>query len=251
MQNSNPFSVPFPYCLSEALARAYAHAHEANPGAAPSPGDIFAAFARGHTPPGSSAAPAAAGVSDSADPSATCGRLDRAELLAVMREPIAWVFTLAERGTQGDQIDLAAIERVRDAILHRVDSIIAGAVASEAPRIRSADLLTVAGLLVETLDPAIVRHAIQALGGGVIEALGALWPFIPSMTGDTADTSASCASEPSATHVHYDYVPRTPTAFTSHHGWPLGVPYGVPTGGLHPARPPVPPWYWPHIGFPF
>jgi hypothetical protein len=251
VQTSNSFSVPFPYCLTEAFSRAYVRAQEANPGAAPHPRDILGALARGHMPPGSPTASAGTAASDGAAPCAAGGLLDRAELLAVMREPIVWVFTLAERRTHGDRVDLAAIERVRDAILHRVDSIIAGAVASEAPRIRSADLLTVAGLLVETLDPAIVRHAIQALGGGVIEALGALWPFIPSMTGDAADTSASCASEPSATHVHYDYVPRTPTAFTSHHGWPLGVPYGVPTGGLHPAHPPVPPWYWPHIGFPF
>ena len=204
MQTSNPFSVPFPYYLSEALARAYARAQEANPGAAPSPSDIFAAFARGHTPPGSPAAPAAAGASDSADPSATCGRVDRAELLAVMREPIAWVFTLAERGAQGDQIDLAAIDRVRGAILHRVDAIISGAVASEPPRIRTADLLTLAGLLVGTLDPALVRHAVQALSGGFIEAIGALWPLVVDggrRRGRARLCPGSCASEPGATRA--------------------------------------------------
>lgn len=249
MQTSNLSSVPFPYCLSEALARAYARAQEANPGAAPSAGDIFATFARGHTPQGSPAAPAEAVASDGADPGARSGLVDRAELLAVMREPIAWVFTLAERGTQGDQIDLAAIERVRGAILHRVDAIIAGAVASEPPRIRAADLLTVASLLVGTLDLAIVRHAVQALGGGVVEALGALWPLIPSMAGDAAGAPeadpGSCASEPSATHVHYDYIPRTGAPFASPYGWP----YGVPFGGPHVPRPPVPHWYWAHLGF--
>jgi len=254
VQTSNPFSVPFPYCLSEALARAYARAHEANPGAAPSPSDIFAAFARGHTPPGSPAAPADAGASASADPSATCGRVDRAELLAVMREPIAWVFTLADRGAQGDQIDLAAIDRVRGAILHRVDAIISGAVASEPPRIRTADLLTLAGLLVGTLDPALVRHAVQALSGGFIEAIGALWPLVPSTADDAEGASescpGSCASEPGATHVHYDYVPRTAAPFASPYGWPLGV-HGVAFGGPHMPRPPAPPWYWPHVGFPF
>jgi hypothetical protein len=172
-----------------------------------------------------------------------------------MREPIAWVFTLAERGAQGDQIDLAAIDRVRGAILHRVDAIIAGAVASEPPRIRAADLFTVASLLVDTLDPAIVRHAVQTLGGGVIEALGALWPLIPSIAGDAADAPGSCpescASEPGATHVHYDYVPRIPASFASPYGWPLGVAYGLPFGGPHMPRPPVPPWYWPHVGIPF
>lgn len=252
---SNPSSVPFPYCLSEVLARAYARAQEANPGAAPHPDDIFAAFARGHMPPASPAAPAEAEATDGVDPGATCGLLDRAELLGVMREPIAWVFTLAVRRAQGDPVDLAAIERVRDAILHRVDAIIAGAVASEPPRIRAADLLTVAGLLVGTLDPAIVRHALQALGGGVVEALGALWQFLPSTTGDAADPiepyPGSCASEPSATHVHYDYVPRTAAPFTSHCGRPLGVPFGMQFGGLHVPRPSVPPWYWPHLGFPF
>jgi len=254
VQTSNLSSVPFPYCLSEALARAYARAQEANPGAAPSAGDIFATFARGHTPQGSPAAPAQAGASDGADPGVRSGLVDRAELLAVMREPIAWVFTLAERGTQGDQIDLAAIERVRGAILHRVDAIIAGAVASEPPRIRAADLLTVASLLVGTLDPAIVRHAVQTLGGGVVNALGALgalWPLVPSVADDAAGAPESCpgsfASEPSATHVHYDYIPRTGGApFASPYGWP----YGVPFGGPHVPRPPVPPWYWAHLGFP-
>jgi hypothetical protein len=231
VQTSNLSSVPFPYCLSEVLARAYARAQEANPGAAPSAGDIFATFARGHTPQGSPTAPAEAVASDGADRGARSGLVDRAELLAVMREPIAWVFTLAERGTQSDPIDLAAIERVRDAILHRVDAIIAGAVASEPPRIRAADLLTVASLLVGTLDLAIVRHAVQALG-------------------DAAGAPEACpgsrASEPSATHVHYDYIPRTGAPFASPYGWP----YGVPFGGPHVPRPPVPPWYWAHLGFP-
>ncbi|TMQ14574.1 MAG: hypothetical protein E6J90_26730 [Deltaproteobacteria bacterium] len=256
MQTSNPFSVPFPYCLSETLARAYARAHEASPNTAPSAGDIFAAFAHGHAPPGTHPAdPATAGASDDTDPGAARGLLDRGELLAVMREPIAWMFTLAERRAEGDRVDGEAIERVRDAILYRVDAIIAGAVASEPPRIRAADLLTVASLLVGTLDPAIVRHAVQTLGGGVIEALGALWPLIPSIAGDAADAPGSCpescASEPGATHVHYGYVPRTAASFASPYGWPLGVAYGAPFGGPHMPRSPVPPWYWPHVGIPF
>jgi hypothetical protein len=257
VQTSNPFSVPFPYCLSEALARAYARAQEANPGAAPNPGDIFAAFAQGHTPPGNPAAPADAGAVDSVDPGAV-GLLDRAELLAVMRAPIAWVFTLAERRAQGDQVDLAAIERVRDAILHRVDAIIVGAVASEPPRIRAADLLTVASLLVGTLDPAIVRHAVQTLGGGLIDALGSLgtlWPLVPSVADDAAGAPGpypeTCASDAGATHACCDHVAPHAAPFASPYGVPLGVPYGALFGGPHMPRPPVPPWYWPHVGFPF
>lgn len=243
MQTSNPPSVPFPYCLSEAFARAYLRAQEAHPGGAPSARDIFAAFAQSRTAekPGSSAD---AGASAGADPAAVCGLLDMAELFAVMREPIAWAFTLAERRAQGDAVDLAAIARVRDAVLHRVDAIIVGAVVGEPPLIRAADLLTVASLLVGTLDPAIVRQAVQTLGGSLIDALGVLFPY--SAADDADGTPDACctsgAHAPGAPHACCDHITLRVA--------PFGSPF-APFGAQHMPRPPVPPWYWPLVGFPF
>jgi hypothetical protein len=255
VQTSNPFSVPFPFSLSDALARAYVRAQEAHPGTAPSARDIFAAFAQGHPPQGHTGAPAEAGAGDGTDPGAICGLLDVAELLAVMREPIAWVFTLAERRAQGDAVDLATIARVRDAVLHRVDAISVGIVAGEPPRIRAADLLTVAGLLVGTLDPSIVRHAVQTLGAGMVEAFGALWPLVPSLAGDAEDAPGACcgscpgsgAPDPGIRHVHCDHITPRIAPWAN----PYATPFGVALGGPHTPRPPAPPWYWPLLGYPF
>jgi hypothetical protein len=254
VQTSNPFPVPFPYCLSEALARSYLRAQEAHPGTAPGARDIFAAFAESRGAPANAAAPPEAEASG-ADPAAVCGLLDMAELLAVMREPIAWVFTLAERRAQGDAVDLAAIVRVRDAILHRVDAFIAGAVPSEPPRIRTADLLTVASLLVGTLDSAIVRQAVHALGGGLIDALGVLWPLIPASADDAAGTRdaccGSCAHDQTAAHACCDHVAPRVTPFANPFVAPFASPFAAPFGAPHMPRSPVSPWFWPLVGFPF
>jgi hypothetical protein len=242
----NSSSVPFPYCLHDALARAYAHAQEVHAGAAPSVRDIIAAFAHGHAPvpPG---APARGGANDGGAPASVGGLLEMPELFAVMREPIAWVFTLAERRAQGDVVDLEAIERMRDAVLHRIDAIVAGAVASEPPRIRAADLLTVAGLLVDSLNPAIVRRAVQMLSAGLVEALGVLWPLISPPVDDTEPAldgcCGSCGPDSGATHVDYHHCALRATPFAIRCAMPFSAPC-IP-------RPPAPPWCWPFVNFPF
>ena len=255
MQSSNPFpnplTVPFPYCLSEALARAYARAREQSAGASPSPSDIFAAYARSHEHaqhhPDEHAKD---GAGDGSDPSGTASRLDIAELLGVLREPIAWVFTLAERRAQGDPVDLAAIQRVRDAALHRVDAIIAGSAHTEPPRIRAADLLTVASLLIGTLDPAIVQRATQTLGGGLVDALSALLPLAPAIAGDAASGLGACAGsrapDPLAPFFPCDHVPHATVPFAALYGA-----LGMPVSGPLLLRRLAPPWYWPHVGIAF
>ncbi|HEX7836717.1 MAG TPA: hypothetical protein VF469_04590 [Kofleriaceae bacterium] len=196
MQNSNPSPVPFPFCLDETLARAYARAREACAGAEPSSTDIYAAYTAGQ--------PQA--QTNGHDPGASAGRLDVGELIDVLRGPIEWVFTLAERRAQGEPVDLAAIHRVREAIRFRLDSTIAGDGASEdRPRIRATDLLTVASLLVGTLDPAVVQRAALGVGGSIANALATVLQLDRSLATYVAQTAASIVS------------PRAPRRVASFH----------------------------------
>ena len=255
MQNSNPSphvpSVPFPYSLSEALSRAYLRARDTSAGSAPSASDILAAFARGPEPE----PPDQAAIEDS-DPDAVAGYVDRAELLGVMRGPIAWVFALAARRAQNDPVDLAAIERVRDAALHRIDAIIAGAAPADAPRIRAADLLTVASLLVGTLDPAIVGRAAQVVGGGIADALTQLLPLAPMIAGEFAGTPGASAAPGMPGPVSpaaCSHEQPSPSIWVGG-PYPCGGPFAGALGGMFggPIASPqvpravVPPWYWPH-----
>jgi hypothetical protein len=256
VQNSNPFpnlsSVPFPYCLNEALARAYVRAREASAGTAPSASDIFAAFAHAHDPEQRSGTSAV----DGDEPAAVGGLVDIPELLGVMREPIAWVFTLAERRAEGDAVDLAAIDRVRDAALHRVDAIIAGAAPADAPRIRATDLLTVASLLVGTLDPAIVQRATQIVGGGITDALSALLPLAPTIASEFMSTPHACspphARGPVVPPWYGDYVAHAAVPFAGVYlgplGGRLGGGYPGPLGGA-PVLRTVVPWQFLHSLF--
>jgi len=238
VQNSNPFpnlsSVPFPFCLNEALARAYLRARESGAGAAPSTSDIFAAFAHAHDPGQPSGSTAAAGD----EPAAVGGLVDIAELASVMREPIAWVFTLAERRAEGDPVDLATIDRVRDAALHRVDGIIAGAAPADAPRIRATDLLTVASLLVGTLDPALVQRAAQIVVGGITDALSALVPLAPTIAGEFV----------SRPHRRPPVVPPCYADYLAHAAAPFADSYPGPLRGA-PVLRAVVPWPWLHALF--
>jgi len=245
VQNSTPFpnlsSVPFPYCLNEALARAYVDAREASAGTAPSARDIFAAFARAHDPE----QPSDATADDGDEPTAVAGQVDIAELLDVMREPIAWVFTVAERRAEGDPVDLAAIQRLRDAALYRVDAIIAGTAPGEAPRVRATDVLTVASLLVGTLDPAIAQRAAQIVGGGISEALSALLPLAPAIASGLTSSPPAC----SAPHARGPVVPPWHGDYFAHAAVPLGGTYPGPLGGAPVLRAVVPPWPWLHSLF--
>jgi hypothetical protein len=91
--------------------------------------------------------------------------LDEAELARVLREPAEWVLALAYRLAAPDPVDLSAVLRVR----HWFSARLVGQPAT----LRPADLLTVAGLLVSALDPAIVVRALsETLSDGIAAALG-------------------------------------------------------------------------------
>lgn len=183
MQNSNPSPVPFPFCLDETLARAYARAREACAGAEPSSTDIYAAY---------TAEQPQAQAHGHIDPGAAAGRLDVGDLLDALRGPIEWVFTLAELRAQDEPVDLAAVRRVREAVRFRLDSAIAGDGAPEdRPRIRATDLLTVASLLVGTLDPAVVQRAALGVGGSIANAIATVLQLDRSLATYVAQTAAS------------------------------------------------------------
>jgi hypothetical protein len=276
VQNSNPSqnhaSVPFPFCLDDAVARAYTRARDACAGSEPTADDIHAAYAaeQGAKPtedPGDS--PDIEPDADIDDSESTdTARFDVRELLLVLRGPIEWVFTLAERATHGDPVDLAAIGRVRDAIRIRLASAIASDdVPVDGSRIRSADLLTVAGLLLGTLDPAIVQRAATGIGSGIAHAITKLLELEPSLASYLPYVAGLFARRhtPQSAGPHGSTsVPRAaPSYFT--YGAPVGVsfveplravpsfyPYAAPVGLPSPfaesfvSRPAVPACCWAH-----
>jgi hypothetical protein len=107
VQNSNPSRNTFSSSLLQALMERTLFGVRPAPGGAPTPGDIACANAA----PGDNPADDAPGDVDAdiGDPDDAAGRLELAELLGVLRDPIAWVFTLAERHAHSDPIDIAAI----------------------------------------------------------------------------------------------------------------------------------------------
>jgi len=192
VQNSIPSRNPVssPSLLQTLLEHTFLGARPASPGAAPNSGDI------GDADPAPGADPAVGDVDAESESDATdtadmdtVGRLELAELLGVLRDSIEWVFTLAERRAQGDPIDITAIHRVRDAVLHRVNAVIIGAPDTESPRMRSADLWTVAESLIDALDPSLVARA-AGVGTSLADALAAGLPFDPSLVVDPGAAAA-------------------------------------------------------------
>ena len=249
MQNSNPFpnlsSVPFPYCVNEAVARAYARARDALAGTAPSARDILAALAQAHALDPEQASGDT--EIDADNPAAVAGAVDIAELLGVLREPIAWVFSVAERRAEGDPVDLAAIQRVSDGAMYRVDAIITGADPSEAPRIRATDVITVASLLVGTLDPAIIQRATQIIGGGITAAVSAVLPLAPAIASELASTPRAWEAPNAGGPV----VPPWYGGHTAHAAVPFTASYPAPFGDPRVERAVVPLWPWLHSLFAF
>src|SRR5262245_19769154 len=220
VQNPNPShnSFSYPSLLQQLLERTLFGARPASAGAAPMPGDISGADAAGDDDPADD--DASIGLHDAPEPGNAGDRLELAELLGVMREPIEWVFTLAERRAQSDPVDIAAIHRVRDAVLHRVNAIIIGVPSAESLRIRTADLWTVAGLLIDTLDPSLVERVIRGVGSSIADVLVAGLPFDPSLVA----------------HLGRAAAPTVGTAVP-----PPGAPSWY--GGAIPSRPIAPSWY--------
>ena len=249
MQNSNPSHNPISYpSLLQLLERTLFGARPTSAGPSPTPGDI----------PGAGADPAdddtgigvdAAG-DDTGHPSDAAGRLELGEVLGVMRDPIEWVFTLAERRAQADPVDIAAIHRLRDAVLHRIDAIIVGVTSAESPRIRSADLLTVGGFLFDALDPSLLQRALRGVRTGLADALNAMLQV--ELAGQVASAAAPFpGGEPTPPTVQSPWYGVTPFGYGA--PWPYAsVPYGAPCVASFAApqvtRPAVPPWSYP---FPF
>jgi hypothetical protein len=243
VQNSNPSRnpIPAPSLLQTLLEHAFLGARPASAGAAPTGGDMpDADAARG-------ADLADVATDATGDTGESVGRLELAELLGVLRDPIDWVFTLAERRAQGDPVDIAATHRVRDAVLHRVNAIIVGAPWAEPPRIRPADLWTVTGLLIDTLDPSLVERVMRGVGTRVADVLAAGLQFEPSLVAHLGRAAAPftgpCGPPPVAPSWFGAAMPY------------VGGPHGGPCSGAfaapHPLRPAVPPWCCPHASFAF
>jgi hypothetical protein len=76
-----------------------------------------------------------------------------AELFRILREPIEWLLSLAHRLAIDDPVDLAAVQRVRAAMLARLTG--------QTVALRARDALIVFGLLVSALDPLVVIRAVS------------------------------------------------------------------------------------------
>ncbi len=250
MQNSTPSRNPVssPSLLQTLLEHTFLGARSASPGAAPTGDDI----------PGADAAPAATVGDIESDATDTPdmnggGRLELAELLGVLRDPIEWVFTLAERRAQGDPITIAAIHRVRDAVLHRVNAVIIGTPDAEPPRMRAADLWTVGELLIDALDPSIVARLLRGVGTSLAEVLAAGLPLASSLVFDSAGAAAPIPGPnvpPAVAPSWYGGIPLSPPIAPSWYGaasrYLSGLCGGLCPGALAAAyalRPTVPPWW--------
>lgn len=111
------------------------------------------------------AAPPVTGSESAADEPTVELPIDGADLLRVIREPIEWMLALAARLAGDDPVDLAAIARLRAALLARL---------AGQPACRKTDVLIVFGLLVGALDPsAVVRAVSDTIGDGFAAVLGA------------------------------------------------------------------------------
>ena len=138
-------------------------------------------------------------------------RVGLAELLGVLHGPVEWVFSLAERAALGDSVDISAIHRVRDAVRVRMVAAatdVAGNAPMERPRIRPADVLTVSGLLISTLDPATVQHVALCLGTRAADLFTAILQAEPALIASFVSPAAvpppmptcGCAAASSSGH---------------------------------------------------
>jgi hypothetical protein len=229
------------------------------PGSTPNPGDRPSP----DNPPGIDPGDEDTGLNDdvnSGDPGDGISGLALAELLTVLREPITWVFTLAERHAEGDPIDVAVIHRVRDAVLHRMKASIDGVPPDEARRIRSTDLLTVGSHLIGTLDPRVVQRVMQIVGTHLADVFTAglsLDPSLAELGREPAPSPRPDVPPPvpppwylGATPVHL-LVPCRCAAGTPHPSVPCGAHDGAPFAAPYPLRPVMPPWGWPSFPFPY
>jgi hypothetical protein len=251
VQNSNPSRNSFSSSLLQALMERTLFSVRPAPGGASTPDDIAGANpAPGDNPTNDDAGDTDAYIGDTDD---AAGRLELAELLGVLRDPIAWVFTLAERHAHGDPIDIAAIHRVHKAVLHRVNSIIGDVPPDdESARIRSADLVTVGSHLIGMLDPSLVQRVMQSVGTRIVDVFTAGLQVDPSLYPGRAAAPFPGQGVPPMVPPswHLGALPARPIApcgcgASMPH---LSIPYGghsiTPFAGPHALPPVVPPWCW-------
>jgi hypothetical protein len=248
VQNSHPSNLSpvstEPSIAADALARAYERARARILGGEPRAGDLFAAFTGfddehpdEKTRPHGPAAPHAAAPRDSGarrrgarpdggDPVT----LD--ELLPVLRDPIHWALSRAERCAQGDPVDLAAIDRVRGAYQSRLAATgTGGALGDARAKVRPTDLLTVAGLVVRSIDPSFAQRASTGARASLLDALAAAIPLGLAHAPGGID-----ARHPAAALLCYlDEIADEPAPFA-----PLRIPHaaalGCCCGGHHHIR---------------
>jgi hypothetical protein len=239
VQNSNPSHNPSsvataPSIDEEALARAYERARARILAGEQILSGLFGAFAarsdehpnekagpRGSAAPHTAAEPQDGGErTDRGDPPGGGARVTLDELLPVFREPIEWALARAERHAQGDPLDLAALGRVRAAYQSRLAWIGTGGALGEArPKVRPTDLLTVAGLLVGSIDPSFARRTSVGIRESLLDALAEVIPL------GLAYASGADAPHPAATFWCVDEIPNATAAF----GPPRGPRPVVPT----------------------
>ena len=254
MHNSNPSpnpSGPFPSFLHDLLERALLGVRQASAGAAPAVPDDGA-----DAPHGGAQGPH--DTTDTAKATDDVARLEIAELLDVLREPIEWVFTLAERNAHDDPVDIAAIHRVRDAVRNRVNAIMVGAPSVGTLRIRPADLLTVTSLLVAAVDPNLVQRAVRGVGNSIADALIVMLQFGPTLVADLAGEAGTAAEQPHAPGSvapswYVGSVPAYPVASSGYIPPPLhtALRYGERFMPPPVSRPITPTWLRPYLRFAF
>jgi hypothetical protein len=193
VQNSNPSHNPSPLppseSLDEALARAYERAVRRMREGTHGRGSLFAALA-GEPPDENARSRGTAAPHVAAEPHDGDARVDRAnpsaggapvtldELLPVFREPIEWALARAEHHAQGDPVDLAALDRVRAAYQSRLAWIVSSGLLGEArPNLRPTDVITVAGLLIGSIDPSFAQRVSVGMHEGLADALAELIPL--------------------------------------------------------------------------
>ncbi len=217
--NSNPShhlsSAPRAAAIDdEALARAYERARaRILAGERTTATDFFAAFtARADEHPDEKAGPRGQATPDPRDGSERCDGGERVtldELLPMFREPIEWALARAERHAQGEPVDLAALARVRAAYQSRLVWIgTGGARGGARPTFRPTDLLTVAGLLVGSIDPSFAQRTSVGVRESLLDALAAVIPLSLAYP-----PGAMGASHPAATLWYLDEIAGAPAPF--------------------------------------
>jgi hypothetical protein len=186
VQNSNPSHtptpVPPPLSFEDARARAYERARVRIIASEPAWRDLLGAFTtRTDQPPDDKARPLAAAEprDDGAHANPPGGaRVTLDELLPVFRDPIEWALARAERHAQGDPLNLAALDRARAAYQSRMAWIGSdGALCAARPTLRPTDVLTVAGLVIGSIDPSFAQRTSIGMRDSLLDALAEMIPI--------------------------------------------------------------------------